>query len=872
MHQRLKYILRISKPVIISIGYIFLLSLLSSALFAQAGRSVRGMVVDSISGEPLPFVAIQVENITDGCVTDDKGHFSIVLGNGYRHFKVSYLGYKPKRVAIPATSIGFKIQMVPDSYAIGEVVVRPGGERYRKKGNPSVELMKRVIARKNSNRAFAADYFERKTYEKTSLALTKIKLKARKDSTKNLSGFADTSEVTGVPILTLSLKERMMDQYFRKSPYSLKSIVNGSTSIGIDDQIFEEDMVSDYLQNLFKEIDIYDNNIRIGFKPFVSPLSVIATDFYKFYLKDTVMIDSVKYTRMEFAPFNSADFGFTGELYISTDTTLSVRKAKLNVPKNTNINYLANLRLIQEFAKNKQGTMQMTQDELIAEFYVVPGLQGVYVKRQRAFADYQYGINNDSILSSIAGDVLVKEQAKQQTQEFWQESRLIPLVKNENKMAAFIDKLSKNIVVRAIVRTAEIIVKGFISTGANSKIDLGPFYTFMSGSTIEGFRVKVGGETTANLNAHLFGAGYVAYGTLDNRVKYQGTLEYSFNAKKYHAREFPVNSLALMAKNDVYTLGEEPIGTPQDNLFYAIKRMRVTQMEYQKILQLKYTYEHRSGFSLFAWGKYQQDEAAWGKYPQDDPAAISSIYFRPLTNTSRSEIPHTIPFLNTAEAGITLRYAPKEDFIQGRIYRFNLKNKYPVFELTHKAAFKGFLGTDYGYQKTELKYMQRFFFSAFGRLDVWLRAGKIWTGDVAFPHLFTPNANTSFTVIDESFSQVNPLEFVADQYASLDIGLRTNGLLFNLIPGVKRLKLREVAGFKLYWGHLSDKNNPAFNKSLLEFPTVTGLMGKEPYMEFSVGIDNIFSILRVDYVRRINYLDRPGVSPNGVRVTLSFTF
>ena len=188
-------------------------------------------------------------------------------------------------------------------------------------------------------------------------------------------------------------------------------------------------------------------------------------------------------------------------------------------------------------------------------------------------------------------------------------------------------------------------------------------------------------------------------------------------------------------------------------------------------------------------------------------------------------------------------------------------------------SFAGLFGSQYGYQKTEFKYLQRFFFSAFARLDVLVKAGKIWTGGVPYPYLFTPNANTSFTVMEESFSQVNPLEFVTDQYASIDLNLSTNGLIFNWIPGIKKLQLREVFGFKCYWGYLSNKNNPAFNNNLLEFPENTVLLNPaEPYMEFSVGIDNIFRILRIDYVRRINYLNNPGIWANGVRVSLNFTF
>ncbi|MEE1183096.1 MAG: DUF5686 family protein, partial [Paludibacteraceae bacterium] len=399
---------------------------------------------------------------------------------------------------------------------------------------------------------------------------------------------------------------------------------------------------------------------------------------------------------------------------------------------------------------------------------------------------------------------------------------------------------------------------GYLRTGDPSYFDIGPIYTMFSGSTIEGFRLRVGGETTANLSPNFFAKGYMAYGFHDHKMKYGLDFEYSFNQKSYHAREYPVNSIALNYTDDIRTLGENPVGSPTDNWAYSIKRMAIYNMMYYKQLKMQYTYEDMSGFSVNPWIKSET------QLPTD------SIRFTEVGTGNQFD------HLVNNEVGVTLRYAPKEKFVQGRIYRFNLKNPHPVFELTHRASFKDILGTNYGYQTTELKYSQRYFISAFGRIDLTVKAGKIWTGGVAYPYLFSPNANTSFTVMAESFSQVNPLEFVCDQYATIDLGISTNGLLFNLIPGVKKLQLREVLGFKAYWGYLSDKNNPAFDNTLLQFPGGTGTFDPnrlyEPYMEFSVGIDNILKVLRVDYVRRINYLDRPNVAANGVRVSLSFTF
>ena len=88
------------------------------------------------------------------------------------------------------------------------------------------------------------------------------------------------------------------------------------------------------------------------------------------------------------------------------------------------------------------------------------------------------------------------------------------------------------------------------------------------------------------------------------------------------------------------------------------------------------------------------------------------------------------------------------------------------------------------------------------------------------------------------------------------------------------MKLREVFSFRGIYGRLSNKNNPEFNNDLFRFPLETRCkpMEKKPYMEIGVGLDNIFTILRLDYVWRLTYRDTPGADKSGLRVQLHFTF
>ena len=81
-------------------------------------------------------------------------------------------------------------------------------------------------------------------------------------------------------------------------------------------------------------------------------------------------------------------------------------------------------------------------------------------------------------------------------------------------------------------------------------------------------------------------------------------------------------------------------------------------------------------------------------------------------------------------------------------------------------------------------------------------------------------------------------------------------VLLNRIPLIKKLRWREVFCFRGLWGHLTDKNDPTKQgEGLYAFPSFTQRMGRTPYMEASVGVENIFNFMRVDYVWRLNYRD-----------------
>ena len=406
-------------------------------------------------------------------------------------------------------------------------------------------------------------------------------------------------------------------------------------------------------------------------------------------------------------------------------------------------------------------------------------------------------------------------------------------------------------------KVLSILFTGYIPTSKEAPLFyIGPMNATISGNTLEGPRLRAGGMTTAWLNPHLFGKGYIAYGFKDERVKGLAELEYSFKKKKEYANEFPIHSLKLRYESDVNQYGQNYLYTSKDNVFLALKREKDDRIGYFRQAELTYTNEFYSGFSFQLTARRRTDE---------------SSYLIPFLQ-KEGDVLTPVKEYSTSAAELKLRYAPNEKFFQTQWNRFPVSLDAPVFTLSHTIAGKGVLGSDYTYNHTEAGVQKRFWFSAFGYTDVILKAGKVWD-KVPFPLLIMPNANLSYTIQPESYSLMNAMEFMNDEYFSWDVTYFLNGWLFNRIPLLKKLKWREIVSCRGLYGHLSDKNNPELSDGLFAFPIAdTRAMGKTPYVEVGVGIENIFKVLRLDYVWRLTYRDSPGIDKSGLRISLHMTF
>lgn len=857
------------------IRYIILIALLQAVAgiflsHAQSFTSASGIVKDSITGEPLPFVSVYFDGSTIGAMTDDNGTFTLQNNQGYTKLAAASLGYDTKFIDLKPgkKNDNLEVLLKPTAFEISEVVVKPKREKYTRKDNPAVELIKKVIAHKNDNRIEAKPEYQTEVYEKLSLSLDNFNPNLDKNKFlkkfKFIKNYLDTSEFNGKPILTVSVRENLSDFYYRKSPKAEKTIVRAKRMQGIDKTLDDGGGITSNLEEIFKSINIFDNNIPILLNRFVSPLSsTLATTYYHYYIMDTLDVGGDKCVDLAFVPANSESYGFTGRLYITLDGNYAVKKVLLNTPANINLNWVDKLRIEQEFKQMPDSTWVLDQENTFVNFYVVKGTQQLYAHQLRNYDNYNFNVQNADSVFGLLGALHVLPEATAQPDTFWTHNRPIPLKEKEDALKDLLGQLRKVPAFNAIIKTAEILITGYIPTANDKKVtkfDFGPMNTTFSANHLEGFRMRVGGMTTANLDPYWFASGYLAYGTNDRKIKYNLKLTHSFTKKEYHEGENPVNNLSFIQEYDVYTPGQDFLFTSKDNIFVAWKVGEpVTKMQYIRKSVLQYEKEWLNGLTWKSWIMNQNNEAAGTlQYIKRDESG--NLYH--------------IKDFTTSEIGTQLRFAPGERAYNGRSGKesvFNLSKDAPVFKLSHQLGIKGVLGGDYNYNHTEISAEKRIWLSSFGHIDAQVKAGKVWD-KVPFPLLILPNTNQSVTIQPEAFHMMNALEFVTDQYVSFNATYYLKGWILNRIPGIKWLRLREVLSFNMIYGGLTDKNNPTLTPGLFLLPDGTQPLGSTPYMECSVGLENIFKILRIDYYRRLTYLDHPDIKKGGIRIALRFTF
>ncbi|AMR32609.1 hypothetical protein A0256_14845 [Mucilaginibacter sp. PAMC 26640] len=841
---------------------ILLITLISASLTLHAQTTVvKGTVTDAKTHQAMPYVTVTFANTTIGGGTTTQGRYSISTTANYNRIQVSFVGFK---TATRNIEVGkeqeINIALVEDNHSLNEVVVKSGKKKkYTNKDNPAVELIRQVIAHKKQNQLENYNYAEYKQYERMNFALSNVSEKFRnKRIFKNyqfLFREQDSTAIGGKTLLPLYQEEKLSDNYFRKAPYAKKQVISANKQVKYDESFIDNQGLTAYFNRMYQDINIYDNNVSLLSNQLLSPIADHSPDFYKFFITDTLKDQQPNLIELSFTPRNTNGLLFEGKIYITMDGNFAVQNAQLNVNKNINLNFVRQMQATLAFEKNNDGKYHLSQSDLKIEFGLNKN-KGGGVYGERLVTVNNFVINSPRTDDTYKGPAqIVAANAADKDDTYWLMSRPDTLDAAAASIYKNIDSLQTIPSFKKTMDIATLLFAGYKNYG---KFEVGPANTFYSFNPVEGFRGRIGGRSTPELSKRYYFETYGAYGTKDQRWKYFLSSTYSLNNKSIYS--FPQNYIRASFQHDTKVPGQELQFVQESNFLLSFKRGANDTWLYNDIFRLDYVHEFTNHVS-YALGFKKWNQSAAG----------SLVFENLLPNGNLNNV----GVIRTSELSAQLRWAPHEKFYQGKLYRTPIPDKYPVFTLNYAQGVKGLAGGDYNYQNVTANITKRFYLSQLGFTDVSTEGGYLF-GQVPFPLLDIHHANQTYAFQLYSYNLMNFQEFVSDHYASIAIDHNFNGFLFNRVPLLRKLKLREVIDFKALWGGVRSENDPTNNGSLLRFPSGanggTYSLGSTPYAEGSIGVGNIFKVLRVDLVKRFTYLDNPGAPKYGVRAFVKFDF
>ena len=837
-------------------------------------QKISGVIVDD-DGEAIPFASAMYKGHHVAVASDIDGNFTIDRHEGWV-LTFSSVGFKSHEMTVDAkTPSKLKIVLKDESRSLGEVVVKVRRGKYSRKNNPAVELMKRVVAAKKRTDLSNHDYYQYNKYQKITLAMNDIK-PADLDSGrfKNKPWVVDqieTSPYNNKLILPVSVDETVSQHIYRKDPKEEKDIIKGTRSEGVNNLLQTGDILNTMLKEVFTDVDIYDDHIRLLQYQFTSPIGETGISFYRYYIADTVYVDRDLCYHLEFIPNNQQDFGFRGDLYILADSTLHVKKCEMTLPKRTDVNFVEDMKIVQEYTKLPNGEWVLTTDDMTAEIRINKWIHEALVTRTTRLSDYAF----DELPNKLfKGKAKVKHEADAMVRDddFWNQYRAVGLTKSESSMNAFIHRMEQSKNFKWIIFGIRALFENYVETGSSrtkSKFDFGPINTLISKNFVDGYRFRVSGRTSANLNPHFFWNGYYAYGVDSKKHYYGSEFTYSLNKKKNVPFEFPQRNITFETANDVMSPSDKFLIHNKDNVFMTFRAQKVEQMYFYNRQKLSFMYETDWGFSFNTSIKAESNR------PTGDLVFEKMVSTK--TDADGQTVPDYVTRIRTTELKLGLRYCPGQTYVNTKQQRLPVNLDSPEFTLSHTMGVKNFLGGGYKLNFTELGIYKRFWLGSWGYVDTHLNGGAQWN-KVPFPLLIMPPVNITYFELENTFSMMRNMEFLSDRYAYASVSWDLSGKILNRLPLIKRLKWREYIAVKGMWSTLTDKNNPVLEQNasdpeLFKFPEASHIMDKnKPYFEIVAGVHNIFKFFGIDYVRRLSYNDLPHTHKNGVRFSFAMSF
>ncbi len=838
--------------------YIFCLVglFVSLGAFAQS-ITITGKMTDAHTEEPIPFGSVYVPGSTIGTTSDMDGNYKLTLQNRPDTLVGSCIGYEKVKISpssAPNQTINFQLDR---KASLKEVVIHAGE-------NPALIVLRRVQRNKISNNKDKLSSYSYEVYNKLEVDLNKINNKMENNKILKPFNFVynyidSTSE--DKPYLPMYLTESLSDYYYRKNPKATKEVIKASRLAG-----GENESISQFLGTMYQDVNIYDSRMNLMGVDFISPIANSGTLFYRYEMIDTNYIDGRLCYQISFSPKRAGENTFVGDMWIN-DTSWAVKRISMTVAKGANVNFVSRVSIYQDYIPVNDSIWLSKKEKFIVDFISAkkdaPGLTG---RKTTSFKNYKVNVASIDTVFKDKLDIVLQDNSGKRNEEYWNTVRHDSLSRNEKNIYKLVDTIQK---VPAFKHYSQLFTT--LGTGYYVKnyFEYGPYYDIYARNHVEGHRLGFGGRTSNLFSTKLMLSAFVAYGIADkklfkdsldgaatNKLKYDISALYVFN-------KLPRCEAKLRYLNDVVTYNQLDEELGENNLFSAFAR-RVPSPS--KLVGN----EETTLYFLKEW------KLGIGEKISYRQSFLHPYFYNPFVNPQPGQriLFNPTPYFVNSEVSLTTRFAWHEKFIAGEFLRSSIGSDYPIVSLELRQGLKGVLNSQFSYTKARLQLDDNFRTGVIGDCYYSLVAEKTW-GTLPVVLLGVLPGNDTYYYDKYAFNNMNRYEFVADEYVTLRVNQYFGGFPFSLIPLMKKLKWRSFVGGRAAIGNMSEANRKA-NLYYAAGPTPWfGIPNKGPYTELSCGIENIFKVLRLDFVWRLNYLNKtlyPLSSPLGLKFSFQVEF
>lgn len=799
---------------------LLILSLLLCSLSFGQKTIVKGTITDGDTGEPLPFVKVQFLDSKIGTFSDSVGGYYLETYYATDTMYVSFSGYLPQKIPIQkdvAQDINIKLE-VPKT-DMDAITVKAPNER------PSDVLHRRMVQNKPVNNKEKLRSYEYEVYNKVQLDVNNIGEKFQeRDIVKRMeliTDYLDSAE-NGKNYLPVILSESVSDFYFKNNPKKKREVVKATRMSGVENL-----QLNQFLGDMYLDFNIYDNYLVLFNKQFVSPASNAAQGFYKFYLEDSSYIDNNWCYKLRFVPKREGDMTFQGEMWIH-DTTYAVKQVSMDISPWANINYVQALHLEHHFEQVEPEVWMLTQEDMIADLKVTKksNVYGFFGRRHSTRRNFVINHARPDEFYRASSTVDILDSAESRSDEYWASVRHEPLSSQEQGIDNMIDSLNDLRFFKVMKNVIYLASTGYYPVG---KIEIGSAFSLVTFNPVENFRTAVALRTSNQFSRRIEFGGRLAYGFGDQRFKYGGSIRYNITPKKR-------GMLTGYYSYDIEQIGQSPDAAAIGSTFGTV--LRTGPLD-------RLTFVERTGLNLEK--DLRKDVVLFGGFEWKEFTALGLANYVRQDNISGTY--DTIHKIQTSEVTLRYRWAKDEEFISGSFDRTSVRSKYPILSVQGVFGIKDLFGADYSYQKFDFIIEHNARLGYLGRMRYGFNVGYIF-GTAAYPFLKVHEGNQSYWLQLNTFNKMDFFEFISDRYVTGFIENHWDGLFMDRIPGIRKAKLRLVTSARAAFGAIGDRH---LNEMIL--PEFTRRFGNTPYVEVSMGMENILKVGRVDVFWRLTHTD-----------------